>query len=148
VEFDTGSFDDYCVYLTRPGQPKYAPSDLEYFSRLKLISNNQGAARIYNDYLLFYEGTGKDINQDILNQITVISHEYENDAEEMDTWFTVIYAGMIAEENKANAILKKRIKRLGMHQLLLEDFSPEEAANFSRNKKWQELDAVMKQKGF
>ena len=68
--------------------------------------------------------------------------------EEADTWFTIIYAGMIAEENKANTILKKRIKRLGMHQLLLENYKAEDAANFSRNKKWKELDAIMKQKGF
>jgi len=78
----------------------------------------------------------------------MLSQDYTDVWVEMDTWFTVIYAGMIAEENKANAILKKRIKRLGMHQLLLENFKSEEAANFSKNKKWQELDIIMKQKGF
>jgi len=29
------------------------------------------------------------------------------DEQEINIWFTVIYAGMIAEENKVNAILKK-----------------------------------------
>ena len=55
---------------------------------------------------------------------------------------------MIAEENKGNAILKKRIKRLGMHQVLLENYTPEHAANFSKGKKWKDLDKLMKQKGF
>ena len=66
----------------------------------------------------------------------------------MDIWFTVIYAGMVAEENKAFAMLKKRIKRLGMHQVLVEGFDADYAAHFSRGKKWPELDSLMKQRGF
>jgi hypothetical protein len=148
VEFDTGKFDDWCVYLSKPGLHRYAPTDIEYFSLLNHQSKTHGAARIYNDFISYYELTGRETNSIVLEKITSISIEYGPDAEEMDTWFTVIYAGMIAEENKANAILKKIIKRLGMHQLLLENFTPEEAAIFSKNKKWQELDTIMKQKGF
>jgi len=148
VEFDTGKFDDWCVYLSKPGLPRYAPTDIEYFSLLKHQSKKHGAAKIYNDFISFYESTTKQVDQKILDNISAISKDYEPYAEEMDLWFTVIYAGMIAEENKVNAILKKRIKRLGMHQLLLENFTPEEAASFSKNKKWQELDVLMKQKGF
>jgi hypothetical protein len=148
VEFDTGKFDDWCVYLSKPALPRYAPTDIEYFSLLKHHSKTHGTAKIYNDFISYYELTGKEINPAVLEKITSVSIEYGPDAEEMDTWFTVIYAGMIAEENKVNAILKKRIKRLGMHQLLLENFTAEEAANFSKNKKWQELDILMKQKGF
>jgi hypothetical protein len=148
VEFDFGSFDNWCVFITRPTQLRYAPTDIEYFSWLKKQSTKFGSAKIYNDFISFYEPATKNIEPTILSAITTISKDYEPDAEETDLWFTVIYAGMIAEENKANAILKKRIKRLGMHQLLLENYSAEEAASFSRNKKWQELDALMKQKGF
>jgi hypothetical protein len=148
VEFDTGVFDNWCVYLTKPGLARYAPTDIEYFSWLKQQSAIFGTAKMYNDFISFYELTRKEIDSLILDKITTISNDYNPVAEETDIWFTVIYAGMIAEENKANAILKKRIKRLGMHQLLLENFKPEEAANFSRNKKWKELDALMKQKGF
>lgn len=35
-----------------------------------------------------------------------------------------------------------------MHQVLLENFDPELAANFSKGKKWKELDKLMKEKGF
>jgi hypothetical protein len=55
---------------------------------------------------------------------------------------------MIAEENKENAILGKRIKRLGMHQVLIENMKPEEAAVFSKGKKWKELHRLMKKRGF
>ena len=70
------------------------------------------------------------------------------DAEEIDIWFTVIYGGMVAEENKEFAVLKKRIKRLGMHQILIERKDAEYAANFSKGKKWKELDELMKKRGF
>ena len=148
VEFDTGSFDSWCVYLTKPGIARYAPTDIEYFSWLKQQSLNFGAAKIYNDFISFYEFTGKEVDLNLLDKITTLSKDYGSVSEEADIWFTIIYSGMIAEENKENAILKKRIKRLGMHQLLLENYKPEEAANFSKNKKWRELDAVMRQKGF
>jgi hypothetical protein len=66
----------------------------------------------------------------------------------IEKWFTVIYAGMVAEENKKFAVLKKRIKRLGMYQMLVENQDPKIAANFSKGKKWPELDLIMKSKGF
>jgi hypothetical protein len=83
-----------------------------------------------------------------LNNITTIADTYGSDAEEVDIWLTVIYAGMIAEENKQFAVLKKRVKRLGMHQVLLENMAPAVAANFSKGKKWRELDQIMRPKGF
>ena len=148
VEFGWGSFDDWCVFLTRPGQLKYAPKDTDYFTILKNMGTRFGHAKIYNDFISYYIKTTKEIDITILDLITTLSNDYGDEAEEMDIWFTVIYAGMIAEENKANAILKKRIKRLGMHQVLLENYDPELAANFSKGKKWQELDKVMRGKGF
>jgi hypothetical protein len=55
---------------------------------------------------------------------------------------------MIAGENKTNAILKKRIKRLGMHQILIEDLDADYSGNFSKRKNWKELDVLMKERGF
>ena len=66
----------------------------------------------------------------------------------MDKYFTIFYAGMIAEENKKHAILKKRIKRLGLHQILIEDADPKYAATFSEGKKWRELDVECTNRGF
>jgi hypothetical protein len=148
IEFDNGHFDEWCVFLTRLGKPRYAPKDTEYFMALKNMGKQFGPAKIYNDFIQYYNLTTNEIDTTVLDLITTLSQEYEAYAEEMDIWFTVIYAGMIAEENKANAILKKRIKRLGMHQVLLENFDPEMAANFSKGKKWEDLDKVMRGKGF
>lgn len=148
IEFDNGTFDGWCVYLKRPGIPRYAPRDNEYFGQLKRLGSIYGSQKIYNDFTRYYTLTTKNIDVAVLNLITTISNDYNKDAEEIDIWFTVIYAGMIAEENKANAILKKRIKRLGMHQVLVESLDVNYAANFSKGKKWYELDVIMKQKGF
>lgn len=148
IEYDKGLFDNWCVYVKKFAQARYAPRDVEYFSRLKQIGQVHGHHKIYNDFVSYYTHTTDQINLNILNYITQISATYGTDEEEMDVWFTVIYAGMVAEENKAGAILKKRIKRLGMHQVLTEGHTPEFAAYFSKGKKWRELDAIMKLRGF
>jgi hypothetical protein len=148
IEFDRGSFDNWCVYLKRLGQPRYAPRDTEYFSKLKHLGYTHTHQKIYNDFVSYYNLTNAVIDVNVLNLITTIANAYGRDAEEIDIWFSVIYAGMVAEENKANAILKKRIKRLGMHQVLIEGLDANYAANFSKGKNWRELHEIMKQRGF
>ena len=54
----------------------------------------------------------------------------------------------IAEENKEFTKLGKRIKRLGVHQVLKERMHYNEAANFSKGKKWKELNEICSSKGF
>ena len=84
----------------------------------------------------------------VFKLIKMLATQYRADSLEIEIWLNVLYAGMIAEENKKKAILKKRIKRLGMHQVLIEKIEPEIAAVFSKGKNWKELDILMKQKGF
>ena len=148
VEFDKGSFDEWCVYITAPGQSRYAPKDIEYFDKLRQLGAIYGHARIYNDFIRIYSVMSKQVNDVVLSLINTIAAGYAKHADEIEVLFTIIYAGMIAEENKAKAILGKRIKRLGMQQVLLENNSAEYAANFSKGKRWKELDAIMKAKGF
>lgn len=134
LTFDDGAFDSWCVYLKRPNQPRYAPTDVQYFSRLQQLGEIYSHSKIYDDFVVFYTPTSKEINPDVLSKIQQISTFYGDDALEVEIIFTIIYAGMIAEENKRFAILKKRIKRLGMHQTLVDRLEPELAANFSRGK--------------
>ncbi len=148
IEFDKGSFDGWCVYVTKPGGERFAPTDVQYFSRLKKLGNKYGAQKIYDDFVVIYNRTTKKPEPDVFTLIFLLCHFYGADALEMEIWFNVLYAGMIAEENKENAILKKRIKRLGMHQVLIEGIEPEVAAGFSKGIKWPQLDRLMKVKGF
>jgi hypothetical protein len=148
IEFDRGKFDDWCVFVTRANGERFAPADVQYFSRLKKLGEIYGKSIIYTDFLSIYNRTTAEINDDVLKLIELISRHYKDDVLEIEIWFNVLYAGMVAEENKEHAILKKRIKRLGMHQVLIENMEPEQAALFSKGKKWTALDKLMKEKGF
>ncbi|HKI90151.1 MAG TPA: hypothetical protein VKA38_14070 [Draconibacterium sp.] len=148
IEFDKGSFDEWCVYITKPNGERIAPSDVQYFSRLKKLGNKYGAQKIHDDFVVIYNRTTAKPNPDVFRLISILSKFYDTDVLEMEIWFNVLYAGMIAEENKEKAILKKRVKRLGIHQVLIDGIEPEVAAGFSKGIKWQQLDRLMKAKGF
>ncbi|MEE4285249.1 MAG: hypothetical protein V2I31_03840 [Mariniphaga sp.] len=148
IEFDRGKFDEWCVFVTRANGERFAPADVQYFSRLKKLGEIYGAFAIYADFITIYNRTNAEINADVLKLIALLSRYYKDDVLEIEIWFNVLYAGMVAEENKEHAILKKRVKRLGMHQVLVENAEPEEAAIFSKGKKWTELDKLMREKGF
>ena len=148
VEFGKGKFDNWCVYVCEKGKRRHPPKDTEYFGRLHQLAKVHGVKQIYSDFLKIYTNTTKEIDSNIVELISLLSNAYGSDSFEMKKWFTVIYAGMIAEENKSKAILKKRIKRLGMYQTLIERMPAEEAAVFSKGKKWQALDKICRELGF
>lgn len=55
LEFAQGTFDDWCVFLTRPGQKRYAPRDEIYFAELLQYGNKHGTQNIYDDFISIYE---------------------------------------------------------------------------------------------
>ena len=146
LTFEQGKFDNWCVYLRHTNGYAVVPKDEEYFEKVLFLSNNFDANKVYNDFLKIYNNTSDAINLETLNNIYQISRDYGQYA---DLWwliFTIIYAAMIAEENKEHAILKKRIKALGIYQVLFENFSPYQASIFSKKKNWKELDIIMKER--
>ncbi len=148
LEYDAGQFDNWCVYLTRPGNARYAPRDYQYFARLVEYGKKFGNSQLYEDYVLIYNKTSKTLDTDMFSEIVGLCAKYEADQIEIAIDFSIIYMGMIAEENKEHSILGKRIKRLGVYQVLMENYQPNIAANFSRGKKWRELAALCKERGF
>lgn len=148
IEFDSGKFDDWCVYVKNPGKERFAPTDERYFRRLKKLGKKHGNQKIYDDFLLIFNQTTAELKAEVFKLIVELSRFYKEDQLEMEIWFNVLYAGMVAEENKEKAILKKRIKRLGIHQILIDDLEPEMAAGFSKGISWKQLNRLMKAKGF
>jgi hypothetical protein len=134
--------------LYRPGLPRKAPKDVEYFTAFKKLAVTHGSKKIYADFIAIYELTDRYIDENVLELISDMATEYKSDKNRIELLFTIVYAGMVAEENKSNAILKKKIKRLGMHNILVDNLSPTVAANFSRGKKWQEINRECEQRGF
>lgn len=148
IAFGRGRFDSWCVFIKRPDKQWHAPRDRQvfgFFAKQAVVFGNE---RIYRDFVRIFERTGSELDAVLLHEIDVISNGYGEKGPDFNLWFTVIYAGMVAEEKKKNAVLKKRIKRLGMHQLLMEGFSPEKAARFSRGKKDWMLDLICRRRGF
>lgn len=148
LEFDRGNFDDWCIFLTRPTHPRFAPRDWQYFTRLQQLAARYGAEKVYADFTVIFEATGQQMNDELLTQISAISNDYTQDALRADIVFTLLYTGMLAEENKAHAPLGKRIKRLGVYQVVNEGMAPKEAAVYSVGRPWQALARLCEERGF
>lgn len=146
--FDTGYFDDWCVYLTNRNGRRYSPKDSDYFTILKEYANKYGYKRIYGDFIQIYNLTGKVAELSVLQKISMIAYTYQEDSELLDIIFSILYMGMIAEENKKGTHLGKRIKRLGIYTLLIEQKKVDYAANFMRHMGWREIDSLCRERGF
>lgn len=148
LEFDAGSFDDWCIYLTRPGVPRHAPRDIVYFAALQRLAAVHGAHELYGDFVKVYKRTGKAIDPAVLIAIEGLAVRYGPDAQEIEILLTLLHAAMVAEMNKRYSPLGKRIKRLGVRQVLLEGMTPEAAASFSKDKRWRQLASECQKRGF
>ena len=143
IGFGKGRFDDFCVYLDNK-----PPLDVHYFTRLYELKEIYGGSNIYNDFVYIYELVTKKLESAILKNITHISQKYKDDITRVDKIFTILYMAMIAEENKANTKLGKKIKRLGVHQILIENLTPKVSANYSKGMKWREIEKECMERGF
>lgn len=149
LEYADGSFDQWCVYMVNSAKNfRQPPRDVQYFGFLQAQAQVFGHQKIYDDFVSIYDATHQDVEQTVLNKIDTIATTYKNAALEFSKIYTILYLGMIAEEKKAGTKLGKRIKRLGVHKLLIEKCSVDESANFMRNMNWREIDALCKERGF
>ncbi len=149
IVFDNGKFDMWCVYIKSPNG-KRPPLDTEYFNFFISLGKKYTNEKVYKDFVKIYDLVTHQIKKEATDLIIKIAKEdyKKEDSKEVAINFTVIYAGMVAEQNKQHAVLKERIKRLGMYQILVLNHSSKAAANFSKGKKAKELDLICKQYGF
>ena len=148
LEYDKGSFDNWCVYYTNAAGIRKPPKDTDYFEFLLNLANKNSIEKVYSDYVQVYNWTGKQLSQDVLNSISSLSASYGDNALAVDVVFTILYMAMIAEERKAYTKLGKRIKRLGIHALLIENVPVSRAANFMRGMGWREIDKLCRERGY
>lgn len=148
LEYDKGAFDDWCVYLNRPNITRYAPKDYQYFKRLSEYALKYGANVLYQDFVEIYNLTTSKLEDAVFEYIDKLCMKYGSDEIDIAIDFSIIYMGMVAEENKAFTKLGKRVKRLGVHQVLMDKLHYNVAANFSRGKKWYDISEECNQKGF
>lgn len=148
LEYSEGSFDSWCVYLIAGDGRRRAPRDVEYFTWLKELADNYGADKVYGDFVRVYDPTGKQPKKNVLDMITEIAASYGGAAVKADITFTILYAAMIAEENKQNTRLGKRIKRLAVHMILRENCEIAAAAGCLNGKRYQEIARLCEERGF
>lgn len=148
LEYDKGSFDEWCVYLVQPNGVRRPPRDVDYFSELKDLSAKYGVQQVYRDYVSVYDITGKKVSTTVFTYISKLAGKYGVDSPKVDILFSILYMAMIAEENRRYTRLGKRIKRLGIYALLIENRSVNESANFMRNMNWREIDKLCTARGF
>lgn len=139
VYYDNGQFDEWCVYVDDHKNAAFAPRDIQYFTTLQQLAAKHTAARLYQDFVAVYDATDRQVRPPTLALIDEISARYGTDSATVEYTLTVIYAGMVAEQNKAYAVLGKRVKRLGVYQVLMLGMPPSEAANFSKGKKARQV---------
>ena len=145
ISFATGKFDDWAVFVEVHNWPKW-PTDEWYFGVLKKFQILLGDV-VYEDFVSIFEMTTAEVDTEVIKHIRRLAKKYPTPWQAEGIYY-ILYGGMIAEENKANAILKKRMKMLGVHQLLKEGYSAAKAANFSRGKTWVELNLLCDERGF
>ena len=148
LDYAQGKFDGWCVFLTDADGNVHAPRDKEYFLDMRRFADRFGAEKVYSDFVRIYELTGKRVSDDVLSVIDEISATYGTSRRLAEIVFTVLYMGMIAEENKVGTKLGKRIKRLGMYVLLNTGADYRIAANFMRGMGWRDISELCLQYGF
>ena len=147
LEFGRGSFDDWCVFVTHPPGPRHAPRDVDYFAELKTLHGR--FPQLHEHFIEVFQRTSRVVDAATLERITELAALYPSEVRvSVDVLLTTLHAAMIAEENRAHAPLGKRIKRLGVHQVLVEGMAEEEAANYCRGRPWRELAAECARRGF
>lgn len=148
IEFDADPEGHISVLITRADGCRYACNLLQCLMHLKKLGKIHGCRVIYDDFVVIYNRTGNTVNPDVLKIIGLLSNHYKADAIEAEVWFNLLYASMVADESTGSDSSKKRLMRLSMHHVLLDDVSAEVAVNFSKGIPWPSLDRLMKAKGF
>lgn len=145
MEFGQGKFDKWCVHTTRPNGTKWYAKDYEYLYWIQKLGKDYGKDNVYTDFLRVYDVSVFDYDDSIAyNVIQEVDKHYHKPTEQ---WWSLFYKTMVAEERKENTILGKRIKRLGVYNVLFDNYSAKYTARYMRGMDWQDLDDLMYQRG-
>lgn len=86
LEYDRGSFDDWCVYFTEPSGSRKPPMDVDYFSQIQDLADRFGAHTVYENYVTVYDMTDKCVYGSVFDTITDVSSKYGTDSLGMEKY--------------------------------------------------------------
>lgn len=145
IFFGIGNFDEWCVYIDGNEYSYDTLLDNDYFQWLLKLSNLYTVEQVYSDFLYIYEDVSHNFNEEQCLHIckTVDSHY----AEDTLHWWIILYMTMVAECKKDGAVLKKRIKHLGVYNILFDKYSIDYVTHYMKGKNWRYLDKLMQERG-
>lgn len=145
IYFDEGKFDKYCVYINGRGKFRYAPTDDVYFTWIKNLAYTYGVTQVWDDFCEVYDivDTGEN-NREVFALVNDIDMHYNDDTV---LWWLIFYMTMLAECKKENTILKKGIKKLGVYNVLIDEWDIEYVITYMRGKNWRTLNELMEERG-
>jgi len=146
--YDEGKFDKFCVYEVDSEGRKKAPRDVEYFTELASYIPKFGKETLYQDFVQIYNLTTKEFDEKVPPFILKLTAKYGESQTPLFRIFSILYMGMISEENKERTKLGKRIKRLGIYSLLILEKSPSYCADFTKGKSASDIDKWCREGGF
>jgi hypothetical protein len=150
ISFGPGKFDEWLIYFVSHSNVTYFPKDVEYFSTLDSVGQVYGHMNLYRDFLTLYNwiGTEEVAKPEVIEWICAMAGGYGKYRNRIINVFSILYAGMVAEEKKEHKVLGKKIKRLGIYQVLIDREQPAFAAHFSRGMKAAQLKVECEKRGF
>lgn len=145
IFFSSGKFDEWCVYIDKNEYNNNIPLDKDYFEWILNLTKKYGVKQVYNDFLIVYDSADEKFNEKTCSSIC---HEIDKHYDEDTThWWIIFYMTMVAECKKKNSILKKRIKHLGVYNILFDKYEIDYVTKYMRGKSWRYLDKLMKERG-
>ena len=142
--FGEGNIDEWCVYCVKPNNRTWFAYDSEYLSWIKKMGKFHGEQKVYDSFCRIFDNVHYNFNMgDGYNIVCEVSKDYHRTGH-FWAWF---WMTMIAEERKDNAILGKRIKRLGVYNMLFDKYKLGYVTQYMVGKKWYELEALMDERG-
>lgn len=147
--FGKGSFDDWKVYCRRPNGTIWFALDMEYLHWIRTLPSYRGVTKesVYDDFVRLYDIVREDYDEnEAIELIRELDKHYPMQTQH---WWAIFYMTMVAEMMKENAILKKRIKRLGVYNVLFDGkkYSPKYTANYMKGMDFNVLDELMIERG-
>lgn len=155
LSYAKGYKDMWCVYSYVGDNTPVAPRDQDYFNELLALADKHGHEYVYEDFVRIYDRTNENPEPEMVGFIKSLVRERYTDEEYMAVvkLFIIYYMAMVAEYYYVNRFgqpsrLTKRTKRLGVYQFLFGGLTVLEAKEFSKGKRFSELDALCNKYGF
>ena len=142
--FGEGNIDEWCVYCVKPNNRTWFAYDHEYLSWIRKMGKFHGEEKVYTSFCKIFDNVSYDYN---MNDGYQIVHEVSKEYNNTDHFWAWFWMTMIAEERKENAILGKRIKRLGVYNILFDKYKLKHIVKYMVGMKWYDLEDLMIERG-